>query len=78
MSLRFRVVLAIAVLLLSGAVVGTALAGWQAKQVLREELAAALAGGARPSPGPSSPCPAQTIRRGTLGAWLPLSTVIAI
>jgi two-component system sensor histidine kinase UhpB len=45
MSLRFRVVLAIAVLLLSGAVVGTALAGWQAKQVLREELAAALAGG---------------------------------
>lgn len=45
MSLRLRVVAAIAVLLLSGSIVGTALAGWQAKQVLREELAAALAGG---------------------------------
>jgi len=45
MSLRLRVVVAIAVLLLSGSIVGTALAGWQAKQVLREELAAALAGG---------------------------------
>ena len=45
MSLRLRVVFAIAVLLLSGSIVGTALAGWQAKQVLREELAAALAGG---------------------------------
>jgi two-component system sensor histidine kinase UhpB len=45
MSLRFRVVAAIAVLLLTGSVVGTALAGWQANQVLREELAAALAGG---------------------------------
>jgi two-component system sensor histidine kinase UhpB len=45
MSLRLRVVAAIAVLLLSGSIVGTALAGWQAKQVLHEELAAALAGG---------------------------------
>ena len=45
MSLRSRVVVAIAVLLLSGSVVGTAVAGWQAKQVLREELVAALAGG---------------------------------
>jgi two-component system sensor histidine kinase UhpB len=45
MSLRFRVVLAIALVLISGAVVGAALAGWQAKQVLREELIAALAGG---------------------------------
>ena len=45
MSLRIRVVVAIAVLLLSGSIVGTALAGWQAKQALREELAAALAGG---------------------------------
>ena len=45
MSLRLRVVAAIAVLLLSASVVGTALAGWQANQVLREELVAALAGG---------------------------------
>ena len=45
MSLRVRVVLAIALVLLSGSVIGTALAGWQAKQVLREELVAALAGG---------------------------------
>jgi two-component system sensor histidine kinase UhpB len=45
MSLRLRVVTAIAVLLLSGSIVGTALAGWQAKQVLREELSAALSGG---------------------------------
>lgn len=45
MSLRLRVVVAIAVLLLSGSIVGTALAGWQAKQVLREELVAAMAGG---------------------------------
>ncbi len=45
MSLRLRVVVAIAVLLLTGSIVGTALAGWQANQVLREELAAALAGG---------------------------------
>ena len=45
MSLRLRVVAAIAVLLLSASIVGMALAGWQANQVLREELAAALAGG---------------------------------
>jgi len=45
MSLRLRVVVAIAMVFLFGAVVGTALAGWQAKQVLREELIAALAGG---------------------------------
>jgi two-component system, NarL family, sensor histidine kinase UhpB len=45
MSLRSRVVAAIAVLLLTGSVVGVALAGWQANQVLREELAAALNGG---------------------------------
>jgi two-component system sensor histidine kinase UhpB len=45
MSLRARVVAAIAVLLLTGSLVGVALAGWQAKQVLREELAAALSGG---------------------------------
>jgi two-component system sensor histidine kinase UhpB len=45
MSLRLRVVVAITLLLLTGSIVGTALAGWQATQVLREELAAALAGG---------------------------------
>lgn len=45
MSLRLRVVVAIAVLMLTGSIVGTALAGWQANQVLHEELTAALAGG---------------------------------
>ena len=45
MSLRLRVVFAIAMVLITGALVGTALAGWQARQVLREELVAALAGG---------------------------------
>jgi two-component system sensor histidine kinase UhpB len=45
MSLRLRVVLAIAVLLLSGSVIGVALAGWQANKVLAEELTAAMAGG---------------------------------
>jgi len=45
MSLRLRVVVAIALVLLTGSVVGTALAGWQARLVLREELAAALRGG---------------------------------
>ncbi|MEO8811479.1 MAG: histidine kinase [Caulobacteraceae bacterium] len=45
MSLRVRVVLAIAVVLLAASAMGTALAGWQARQVLREEIAAALAGG---------------------------------
>jgi two-component system sensor histidine kinase UhpB len=45
MSLRLRIVVAITLLLLTGSIVGTALAGWQATQVLREELAAALSGG---------------------------------
>ncbi|HEY1447910.1 MAG TPA: histidine kinase [Caulobacteraceae bacterium] len=45
MSIRSRVVAAIAALLLTGSVVGVALAGWQANKVLREELDAALAGG---------------------------------
>ncbi|HEY7851467.1 MAG TPA: sensor histidine kinase [Caulobacteraceae bacterium] len=45
MSLRLRVVLAIAVLLLTGSVVGVALAGWRANEVLAEELTAAMAGG---------------------------------
>ena len=45
MSLRLRVVLAVAVLLLTGSVFGVALAGWQANKVLTEELTAALDGG---------------------------------
>jgi two-component system sensor histidine kinase UhpB len=45
MSLRLRTVLAIALVLVIGALAGLAVAGWQAKQTLREELAAALAGG---------------------------------
>jgi two-component system sensor histidine kinase UhpB len=45
MSLRLRVVFAVALLLLTASIVGTALAGWQANQALREELVAALAGG---------------------------------
>jgi two-component system sensor histidine kinase UhpB len=45
MSLRSRVVAAIAALLLTGSVVGVALAGWQANKVLREELVAAMVGG---------------------------------
>ncbi|HEX4739936.1 MAG TPA: histidine kinase [Caulobacteraceae bacterium] len=45
MSLRLRVVAAVVLLLLTGSVVGVALAGWQARQVLREELVAAVAGG---------------------------------
>ena len=45
MSLRLRTVLAIALVLSIGSLAGLAVAGWQAKQTLREELAAALAGG---------------------------------
>lgn len=45
MSLRLRVVVAIALVFVFGAVVGTGVTGWQAKRVLREELVAALAGG---------------------------------
>jgi two-component system sensor histidine kinase UhpB len=44
MSLRVRVLTAIAVVLLLGSVAGLGVAGWQAKQALREELAAALVG----------------------------------
>jgi two-component system sensor histidine kinase UhpB len=68
MSLRLRVVLAITLLLLTGSVVGTALAGWQAKQVLREELAAALSGGRQTVAGaflslPRSDDPSRDLRR---------------
>jgi two-component system sensor histidine kinase UhpB len=45
MSLRLRVVVAVALLFLTGSAVGVALAGWQAQKVLREELVAALDGG---------------------------------
>ena len=45
MSLRLRTVLAIALVLAIGSLAGLAVAGWQAKQTLREELGAALAGG---------------------------------
>ena len=45
MSLRVRVVIAIALLFLTGSAVGVALAGWQADKVLRKELVAAMAGG---------------------------------
>jgi two-component system sensor histidine kinase UhpB len=45
MSLRFRVVLAIVLVLLAGSAIGFALAGWQARLALREELSAALSSG---------------------------------
>jgi len=45
MSLRARIVAAIAAVLLVSAILGAGLAGWRAKQALREELAAALTGG---------------------------------
>ncbi|MBV8684809.1 MAG: sensor histidine kinase [Caulobacteraceae bacterium] len=45
MSLRFRVVLAIVLVLCAGCAIGVALAGWQAHAALREELAAAVTSG---------------------------------
>jgi two-component system sensor histidine kinase UhpB len=45
MSLRLRTLCAVALVLLIGSVTGIAVADWQAGQVLREELDAALAGG---------------------------------
>ncbi|MEO8927548.1 MAG: HAMP domain-containing protein, partial [Caulobacteraceae bacterium] len=45
MSLRVRVVVAIALVLLLGSMAGLAAAGWQARSALQEELAAALTGG---------------------------------
>ena len=68
MSLRLRVVVAIAMVFFFGAVVGTAVAGWQAKQVLREELVAALAGGRQTLSGafetlPRSDHPARDLTR---------------
>ncbi len=68
MSLRLRVVAAIALVLLTGSVVGTALAGWQARLVLREELVAALAGGRQTLSGAldtlnTSPNPGRDLNR---------------
>jgi two-component system sensor histidine kinase UhpB len=45
MSLRLRVLVAIALVLIVSSAVGIGLAGWQAGQSLREEFAAALTGG---------------------------------
>src|SRR5436309_15798159 len=68
MSLRLRVVLAVALLLLSGSIVGTGLAGWQAGKGLHEELVAALAGGRQTVAGgyemlARSDDPARDVRR---------------
>ncbi|HEV2366214.1 MAG TPA: histidine kinase [Caulobacteraceae bacterium] len=45
MSLRLRVLAAVAVVLIAGAAGAVALAGWQARQVLTQELTLALVGG---------------------------------
>jgi len=45
MSLRLRTLLAVAMVLLIGSISGVAVAGWQASQVLHEELTAALSSG---------------------------------
>jgi two-component system sensor histidine kinase UhpB len=45
MSLRFRIVAAIVLVLVSGSALGLALAGWQARQWLRGELVSAQASG---------------------------------
>ncbi|HZZ34916.1 MAG TPA: histidine kinase [Caulobacteraceae bacterium] len=45
MSLRLRVLLALVLVLLTSSAVGAGLAGWRARQTLREELAAAMSGG---------------------------------
>jgi two-component system sensor histidine kinase UhpB len=45
MSLRLRVLLALVLVLLTSSAVGAGLAGWRARQTLREELAAAMTGG---------------------------------
>ena len=46
MSLRFRIVAAIALVLVLGSCLGLALAGWHARQWLREELVSAQGSGA--------------------------------
>ena len=68
MSLRIRVLVAIALVLLLGSVTGIGVAGWQAKQALREELAAALAGARQTVDSafedlPRSDHPAQDLRQ---------------
>src|SRR4051812_36062077 len=47
LSLRLRVLTAIAMVVALGAAGGTAFAGWLARQTLRDELQAAMAGGAQ-------------------------------
>lgn len=54
MSLRFRVVLAIVLVLCAGSAVGIALAGLQARSALREELNAALTSGRQSLSGAGS------------------------
>ena len=68
MSLRIRVLVAIALVLLLGSVAGIGVAGWQAKRALREELAAALAGARQTVDSafedlPRSDHPAQDLRQ---------------
>ncbi len=66
MSLRLRVVAAIALVLAFASVVGAGLAGWQARTVLREELVAALAGGRQTAAGTLAALPLTHDRRGAL------------
>lgn len=68
MSLRLRIVCAIALVLVLGSMTGIGVAGWQARQVLREELTAALAGGGQTVAGalqdlPASAHPDRDLRR---------------
>ena len=68
MSLRLRTVLAIALVLVLGSVAGILVAGWQAEQVLREELTAAMAGARQTVTGtvrdlPRSGDPVRDLRR---------------
>jgi len=68
MSLRLRVVFAIALVLLTSALLGTALAGWLANQALHEELVAAMVGARQTAAGafetlPRSDHPARDLTR---------------
>ena len=68
LSLRARVLVAIALVLGSAAVAGVLFASWHARQSLREELVAALAGGRQTVAGavedlPRSDRPAQALRQ---------------
>jgi two-component system sensor histidine kinase UhpB len=68
MSLRLRVVYAIVLVFVLGSMTGVAVAGWQARQALREELGAALLGGRHTIADaledlPASSHPARDLRR---------------